>query len=143
MGSGSAVARRRILASRCFAALFLALVVTTGSAHNGNLNGLVLGLAGWFLIGIAVAGRLWWSLYISGYKDADLVTTGPYSLCRHPLYLFSLLGFGGIGLATRSLTLTALIVGAFLLTYPAVLRREEAFLLSKFGPDFETYAAHA
>lgn len=87
-------------------------------------------------------GRLWCSLYISGYKDAALVTTGPYSLCRHPLYLFSLIGFSGIGLATRSLTLTILVVGAFLLTYPSVIRREETFLLSKFGSDFEAYAAH-
>ena len=52
----------------------------------------ILWFFGWLFVGIGVMGRIWCSLYISGFKNAKLVTEGPYSLCRNPLYLFSYLG---------------------------------------------------
>ncbi len=36
-----------------------------------------------FLAGAAF--RFWATLYLGGRKDAVVVDTGPYSLCRHPL----------------------------------------------------------
>ena len=39
----------------------------------------ILWFFGWFFVGIGVMGRIWCSLYISGFKNAKLVTDGPYS----------------------------------------------------------------
>ena len=112
---------------------------TPSGAHEGSLLSTGLFLAGLALVGLATVGRLWCSLYISGYKQAQLVTAGPYSISRNPLYFFSLLGFAGIGLATETLTFAAVMVAATLAAYPAVIRDEEQTLHEKFGAAFVEY----
>lgn len=134
-------ATHRIAVSRAFGAGFFALVLCMESAQEGSLVAVLLFLAGLVLVGIATIGRLWCSLYISGYKDSRLVTAGPYSMTRNPLYFFSLLGFMGIGFATETFSLGLAFGLAFLIAYPAVIRREEAFLQSRFGSEFESYRA--
>lgn len=136
-----AVTSRRILASRIVAVAFLLLVLFTESMHGrGILSGL-LASAGLVLVGIATVGRLWCSLYISGHKDARLVTVGPYSVCRNPLYLFSMLGFTGLGLLTGTITLGAGMLIVFAAAYHLVVRREEAYLSARHGVTFENYRA--
>ena len=136
-----AVSSRRILASRLFVAAFFVLALLTESRHAGSILSGLLALAGFVLVGIATVGRLWCSLYISGYKDARLVTVGPYSLCRNPLYLFSLLGFTGLGLLTETLTLGLLMALVFLAAYHLAIRREEDYLRARYGAAFEGYRA--
>lgn len=100
----------------------------------------ILFVAGLVLIGMAIAGRLWCSLYICGYKTKALIVTGPYSLCRNPLYFFSLLGGVGVGLATETLTVAVLILAAFAAYYPFVIRAEERGLREVHGEEYERYA---
>lgn len=138
--AASFFATHRILVSRLFGAAFFLLVLVTGSAHDGHALEAILFLLGLVLVGIATVGRLWCSLYISGYKDAELITTGPYSISRNPLYLFSLLGFAGIGFATETFTLGIALPVIAALGYPAVIQREEAELRARFGPAFEAYS---
>ena len=134
-------ATHRIAASRLFAIAFIATLLATESAHEGTFVEPVLFLLGLVLVGIATVGRLWCSLYISGYKDAQLITTGPYSLCRNPLYFFSLLGFAGVGLASETITLGVALALVVVVGYPSVIKREEAFLRSRFGEAFDAYCA--
>lgn len=93
------------------------------------------------LVGIATIGRLWCSLYISGYKNTHLITSGPYSISRNPLYFFSMVGFAGVGLSTETLTFAIALLLLALMFYPAVIAREERYLREKFPADFEFYAA--
>lgn len=138
---GQWFATHRIAASRLFAIAFLGLLLATESAHEGTFVEPLLFLLGLVLVGIATVGRLWCSLYISGYKDSQLITTGPYSLCRNPLYFFSLLGFAGVGLASETVTLGVALALVVVVGYPSVIRREEAFLRARFGGEFDAYCA--
>lgn len=131
----------RILVSRLFAIAFFLIVLTSESVHEGSVFEAVLFLAGLLLVGLATVGRLWCSLYISGYKDAELITTGPYSVSRNPLYFFSLLGFSGIGFATETVTLGIALPLIAAIGYPVVIMREEHELRARFGTAFEAYSA--
>ncbi|MDI7861085.1 isoprenylcysteine carboxylmethyltransferase family protein [Rhizobiaceae bacterium n13] len=92
------------------------------------------------LVILAVFGRLWSILYIGSKKNRELVTTGPYSMTRNPLYFFSLCGLAGIGLIFGSMVLTIaiLLAGAIVFYYTA--RREASYLKSTFGAAYEAYA---
>jgi protein-S-isoprenylcysteine O-methyltransferase Ste14 len=131
----------RILVSRLFGVAFFLIVLASESVHEGTVFEAVLFLAGLVLVGIATVGRLWCSLYVSGYKDTELITTGPYSVSRNPLYFFSLLGFAGIGFATETVTLGIALPLITAIGYPAVIKREEHQLRERFGTAFEAYCA--
>lgn len=131
----------RILVSRLFAGAFFGVVLSMESRLEGTLASTALFIAGLALVGVATVGRLWCSLYISGHKDSELITVGPYSVSRNPLYVFSFLGFAGVGLATETITLGLAMTGFFALVYPLIIRREEAFLHGKFGAAFGDYCA--
>lgn len=99
----------------------------------------IIFICGITLVGIGAIGRLWCALYISGYKDRILIQSGPYSICRHPLYFFSLLGVLGIGLATETLTIPVIILIGFILFYPLLMDHEEKSLSKIFGKEFQSY----
>jgi protein-S-isoprenylcysteine O-methyltransferase Ste14 len=98
------ISSNRIAVSRIFAGAFFFLLACTDSAQEDSIVSAILFLLGLVLVGIATVGRLWCALYIAGYKDSDLITSGPYSITRNPLYFFSFVGFAGIGLATETFT---------------------------------------
>jgi steroid 5-alpha reductase family enzyme len=101
----------------------------------------MLFMAGLLLVGVATLGRLWCSFYIAGHKTKRLVTEGPYSLMRNPLYFFSLVGFIGVGLTSETLSLPIVLLLVFAAYYPAVIRREEQGLREIHGEAFEKYAS--
>jgi len=99
----------------------------------------IIFICGITLVGIGTIGRIWCALYISGYKDRILIQSGPYSICRHPLYFFSLLGGLGIGLATETLAIPIIILIGFILFYPLQMDHEEKSLSKVFGKEFQSY----
>lgn len=133
--------RSRLLLSRAFG-LAIAVLLLLGSNSQSDSADLLLDRT-LFFIGSLMAvtgffGRLWCLSYIGGRKKRVLITAGPYSLCRHPLYLFSLIGGVGLGLCTQTLTIPLLFLVAFALYYPFAIRGEEEFLAGNF-PGYEDY----
>jgi len=135
------VASHRILVSRLFAAAFFGVLLVTSSRLEGSIFADLLFFTGLAFVGVATIGRLWCSLYISGHKNTELGTVGPYSITRNPLYFFSFLGFAGVGLATETITLATVITAFFAIVYPPIIAREEAVLQAKFGDVFSAYRA--
>lgn len=133
--------RRRILVAACIAIILPICCILQSTfppetiAHEG------MEIFGAVLICIAIVGRLWCMLYIGGNKSTRLVATGPYSMCRNPLYFFSSVAAAGIGVQAASMTVG---LATFLLcatVFHFVARREEFFLLSQFGPSYRDYVA--
>ena len=101
----------------------------------------IIEITGLGLIGIAIAGRLWCTLYIGGRKAAELVEDGPYSITRNPLYLFSTIGAMGVGAQTGSIVVAVIcgVLAAFILSITT--RREEHHLRETFGEAYDAYLA--
>lgn len=131
--------QHRITVSRVFGIAFVAALLATGSVWQGTLVGQAMFLVGIVLAAIGMVGRIWCLTYSSGYKSSELVTQGPYSVSRNPLYFFSFVGLVGIGLATETITLTLALIAFFVLVYPAVIAGEEEFLRGKFGEPYAEY----
>lgn len=128
----SALPGRKQMATRIFFVLALAIMATTASAWPPVAMAVMLVL-GFTLVRFATIGRAWTALYLIGQKKHQLVTSGPYSMCRNPLYFFTLVGLTGIALSFGSLLAAALIVGWFAVYYPRVIRKEEAKLAELHG----------
>jgi protein-S-isoprenylcysteine O-methyltransferase Ste14 len=98
-------------------------------------------MVGVLLVLACIAGRMWSILYIGSRKNAELVTAGPYSMTRNPLYFFSTIGAAGIGLMTGSLVV-ALALGliAYLVLH-ATARKEALHLHNLFGEPYSAYAS--
>ncbi|HEX3859354.1 MAG TPA: isoprenylcysteine carboxylmethyltransferase family protein [Pseudolabrys sp.] len=91
------------------------------------------------LIVTCILGRTWCTFYIGGRKNAVLVADGPYSICRNPLYTFSIIGAAGVGAQFGSVTV-ALVCSLFAwMVFQWTALREEAALQQAFHEDFRRY----
>jgi protein-S-isoprenylcysteine O-methyltransferase Ste14 len=96
--------------------------------------------SGLLLILTCILGRTWCTLYIGGQKQRELVTKGPYSVVRNPLYLFTLFGAAGIGALSGSLVMAVACAGFATAVFLSVVRQEEQFLAATFPQEFPAYA---
>lgn len=127
--------------SRLLVAGIAGVLILGRSAWEGHLLSGLLFTSGCVLTALGTIGRVWATLYIAGRKTKELVRSGPYSICRNPLYLFSLLGGLGVALVTETLTIPLLFLVPFALYYPWVIRSEEHRLRAAHGATFDDYCA--
>lgn len=97
--------------------------------------------AGLMLMALALLGRCACMLYLGGRKGADLVAEGPYSVCRNPLYVFSILAVLGIGLQAGSMTVGLVLALAAWAVFRWIVGEEERMLRISFGTPFDAYQA--
>jgi protein-S-isoprenylcysteine O-methyltransferase Ste14 len=96
-----------------------------------------------FLLGLALAvwARIYigrnWGMPMSEKADPELVTTGPYSAIRHPIYSGIILAMAGTAVAVSSFWLVAVVlVGAYFL-YSAAM--EERYMAEVFPDAYPRY----
>lgn len=134
------IADLRVLVSRIIGLVILLLLLFTG--HSFSQEGIIdilFEISGLFLLSICSLGRLWSLMYLSGYKHDRLIIEGPYSMVRHPLYLFTFIGAVGIGLSSENILVLLLVIIFYIIYYPFAIIAEEKMLMRKFGPDCLEY----
>ncbi|RZT94727.1 protein-S-isoprenylcysteine O-methyltransferase Ste14 [Advenella incenata] len=133
---------RRVLLV-CAALVIVAMSLFTESAwRDVTLMHDLIQAGGLVLILCGALGRIWSSLYLNGRKNTELMTHGPYSVTRNPLYMFSIMGVTGMGLLSGSL-LTGLVSGGLIyLVFNWVIAQEEDTLQMIFGVPYSQYKKH-
>jgi protein-S-isoprenylcysteine O-methyltransferase Ste14 len=70
-----------------------------------------------------------------------LITNGPFSYVRNPLYVGNMMLYAGVGIMSMALFPWMLLVAIswFYLQYYLIVTREEEYLAATFGGEFEEY----
>jgi protein-S-isoprenylcysteine O-methyltransferase Ste14 len=136
------IRRHRVLITRVFFALVLFIILfSTHIWPEGGWIDTLSESAGYVLLIVAAMGRLWSSIYVGGFKSQKLITEGPYSVTRNPLYVFSFIGAIGFGLAMESFLVIGLLLLFFVLVYSQTVLSEEEKLAGIFQEDYREYSA--
>ena len=134
--------KQRVTISLCVAACLILKDIITGTRPHdtGNVHDpwAMFGLA-CVLVGVLV--RSWAAGVIN--KTKVLATTGPYRLCRHPLYLGSLLMMLGFCVLVGNVADAVVVFGPILFVYLLTMQREELRLAARYGEAWYAYAAAA
>ncbi len=97
-------------------------------------------IAGTLCIGCGLFVRSWAAAILQ--KGSVLATQGPYSACRHPLYLGSLLMVLGFCALIGDLWTAGILLTVLLVTYPATIAYEETLISATFPSLWPSYVAH-
>jgi protein-S-isoprenylcysteine O-methyltransferase Ste14 len=122
-------------------AAFVVLLFHQSAWPAGSMISDSLVRVGVVLIACGIVGRTWAWAHLGRRRYSHFVADGPYSVVRHPLYTFSIVGAAGIGLQSGSF-----IVGVVVpLLVWVVLRRmaqlEESAMAARFGEPYRDYLA--
>jgi protein-S-isoprenylcysteine O-methyltransferase Ste14 len=119
----------------------LALTAVNRPAVAPPIVEALLAVTAMLAVSASALGRIWCSVFIAGRKDAQLVTTGPYAMCRHPLYALSMLAAAGLGMASGSVVLTAVVLLMLAVLFRRAAAAEEQVLAELHGAAFARYVA--
>lgn len=108
--------------------------------HKLQLGGFVLagvGLA--FIVAALVSFRRLGTRPEPWMPSSALATVGIYGLTRNPMYVGMTLIAWGVALFFESIAAAVLTLGVALAIDRFVIAREEAYLIRKFGQDYDSY----
>ncbi len=110
----------------------LAIVVFAHPTLSSWLTGL-----GIIILGEAL--RIWASGHI--HKSAQVTSTGPYAMVRHPLYLGHFLIATGFCITGDSLAAFIIVTVSFFIIYMPTWKNEEKNLIALFGDTYSDFMA--
>lgn len=140
-GLGRYQSMRRLVLAVLVVAMFAALLFGQSTFPPDTTVHEVVEMVGILLIFLGIVGRLWCTLYIGGRKSGEVVTGGPYSMTRNPLYVFSTLAAAGVGAQMGSVVATIGFAVLCALAFHVVILREERHLEALFGTAYKAYVA--
>ena len=131
---------QRVTISLVVFSLLLAKDLATGAKPHDTWNlSDPFAVGGMSLVLAGLAIRSWAAGVIK--KTKVLATTGPYRMCRHPLYLGSLMMMLGFCILVSNLFDACIVFGPVLVIYILTMRREERRLAERHGAAWAEYAA--
>jgi len=119
---------------------FIFIAIGQASSPNGDELHELAETIGLILIIISIFGRTWCAIYLSGRENRELVTRGPYSVCRHPMYSFAIIGGVGVGAQVGSFVIGLICGFIAWLILQRFATREENVLQAEFGGLYQQYA---
>jgi protein-S-isoprenylcysteine O-methyltransferase Ste14 len=131
---------RKIALRLVIAALLLGMPFVRSGFPHGELHE-TLESVGQLLILAGILGRAWCTMHIGGQKFTELVDSGPFSVSRNPLYVFSLIATFGAGLQTGSILFAIVATFGVWIVIDMTVRKEEAALSARFGEAYAAYCA--
>jgi protein-S-isoprenylcysteine O-methyltransferase Ste14 len=132
---------RKVVLAAAVALGVVIFAVTNSRYPSGGTIHEMIEWIGIVLIVVCILGRTWASLYIGGRKIDELVTIGPYSTMRNPLYFFTFLGAAGVGAQIGSIVV-ALACGLIAyVVFHIVVLQEEKLLVERYGDAYKAYMA--
>jgi protein-S-isoprenylcysteine O-methyltransferase Ste14 len=129
--------RRRLAIGFVIAILVIALLFVR-SSFSGRTHEYVESIGLSFIVA-AILGRMWCTMYIGGRKSSEIVRSGPYSVTRNPLYVFSSIGAIGVGAQTGSVIIALSFGILCYIAFHIVIDTEEKFLERNFGEPYRAY----
>lgn len=136
---GSYQHTRRMVLAVLVVVLFAALLFGQSAFPPDTVLHETIEMVGVLLIFLGIVGRLWSTLYIGGRKSSEVVTGGPYSITRNPLYVFSSMAAAGAGAQIGSITATIGFAVLCAAAFHIVILREEKFLKEALGAPYKAY----
>ena len=134
--------RRRMMVAGLAVLSLIPIAISAPLFPRYSLLGVLIFVGALVCLSAAVVIRVWSVLHVGGRKGRELVTSGPYALVRNPLYVGTLFGAFGVGLAFGSLTLAVLLVVLTFLVFDWIIKIEERRLRAEFGAQtFDAYLA--
>ncbi len=100
---------------------------------------LISWISGFLIVAMGEGLRLWASGHI--HKSAEVTVTGPYAMCRHPLYLGHYLVATGFCIAGNSLLAFIIVSVSFFVIYIPTWKNEEQNLIDLFGDTYRDFMA--
>lgn len=94
---------------------------------------------GYLLLVAGLGLRLWSILYVGQRKSHELITSGPYSLCRNPLYIGTALLTLGTALSFENFAMCLFALVVVIPIHVAVILAEERHLEAIFGEEYVRY----
>ena len=98
-----------------------------------------LSIIGFVLVTLGCFGRLWASLYVEGFKTKKLITEGPYSMVRNPLYFFTVVILLGFCLVVKSIQIALALLTAFIVLHIPAIIKEERKLFAQHDISYKEY----
>lgn len=130
----------RLLFSWFLATVCFASYISTEALFEPHTKQFVaLAIIGHLLVVVCALGRLYTTAFIGGLKTTKLVTYGPFSVVRNPLYVFSFIGVVGIGILSMNPAVLVIAPTGAVMLFASAVMDEERVLLERFGQEYLSY----
>lgn len=132
---------RGVVSALVLVPVFTSAAFSPCCAGEGAWHDLLGEFVAWIVLAAGIFLRLGATLYIGGRKSVELVTTGLYALCRHPLYVALLLILVSLAIFLFSASVLAAAFRLAIVHAFVVVPSEERIALDCFGAEYRDYMA--
>ncbi len=130
---------RALIAVSLIVPALVAAALSRPIVTEGSIGDVLLELVAWPLFVGGTVLRVWATLYIGGRKGHRVICEGPYSLCRHPLYIgtFLIALSAAVMLASPTVLVSVGLLGIMYALF--VIPSEERHLTELLGDEYHAY----